>query len=320
MVRSKNFGLIGAAGYIAPRHMRAISETGNNLSCALDPHDSVGILDSFFPKARFFTEFERFDRFVDLRMRGDTKKRIHFMSIASPNYLHDAHIRFALRSGLDAICEKPIVLNPWNIDSLLEIEKATQNRINCILQLRLHPSILNLKQKLNQNKNNDTKLDVEITYVTSRGQWYNQSWKGNIDKSGGLVTNIGVHFFDMLYFLFGPCQSRILHHSETKSAAGLLEYSKARVKWFLSVNASDLPKKALEENKFTYRSVTINGSEVEFSTGFTDLHTKSYEHIIADKGFSIEECRDAVETVSEIRNASPIGKIGEYHWMLNENN
>ena len=306
----KNFALIGVSGYIAPRHMAAIKDTGNNLVASLDPNDSVGIIDSYFPDASFFTEFERFDRHIDKERRKGNK--INYISICSPNYLHDSQIRFALRSGSDVICEKPLVLNPWNIDGLSEIEKDTNQKINTILQLRVHPSIIELKNKVKKIKN-DKKFEVELTYITSRGKWYLQSWKGDPKKSGGIATNIGIHFFDMLHFVFGDIQENIVHaHNETM-AAGYIEYKNARVRWFLSMDYESIPGIIKEKGLRTYRSIKVNGDEFEFSDGFTDLHTLSYQEILAGRGFGLEENRVAIETVSHIRSASPIGPKGDYH-------
>lgn len=313
----KNFAIIGAAGYIAPRHMQAIKATGNRLVAALDPNDSVGIIDSYFPDADFFTEFERFDRHVDKLRRNQDANQVDYVSICSPNYLHDSHMRFALRSGADAICEKPIVLNPWNIDGLLEIEKDTGRRINTILQLRVHPSIVALREKVHA-ENRDHKHEVDLTYITSRGHWYLQSWKGDEKKSGGIATNIGVHFYDMLHFIFGELQDNVVHHSDATSAAGYLEYEKARVRWFLSVDYRYVPGSAKAEGQRTYRSITVDGEEIEFSGGFTDLHTRSYEEILAGRGFGLEANRVAIETVAHIRNAQPIGPTGDYHPFIND--
>lgn len=311
----KKFALIGAAGYIAPRHMKAIKETGNQLVAALDPNDSVGIIDSHFPDAEFFTEFERFDRHIDKMRRSNESDNIDYISICSPNYLHDSHMRFALRSGADAICEKPLVLNPWNIDGLQEIEKDSGHKVNTILQLRLHPSIVALKEKVNQSKK-DGKYDVDLTYITSRGHWYLQSWKGNNKKSGGIATNIGVHFFDMLHYIFGALQEVKVHAYEDTYAAGLLEYENARVRWFLSVNYKDVPESQKAIGQRTYRSITVDGEEIEFSGGFTDLHTRSYEEILKGNGFGLDENRTAIETVSTIRNAAIEPLTGEYHHFL----
>ena len=308
----KNFALIGAAGYIAPRHMKAIKATGQRLVAALDPNDSVGVIDSYFPEADFFTEYERFDRYVDKMKRSGDSRRIDYVSICSPNYLHDSHMRFALRSGADAICEKPIVLNPWNIDGLGEIERDTGRKINTILQLRLHPAILEVRRKTLEPARS-TKHEVDLTYVTARGHWYLRSWKGDIKKSGGIATNIGVHFFDMLHFVFGRLQANRVHLSSETKAAGYLEYERARVRWFLSIDLDDVPAELRDRGQRTYRSITVDGEEVEFSDGFTDLHERSYEEILAGRGFGLEENRTAVETVASIRSATPIGPKGDYH-------
>ncbi|SDE89504.1 Gfo/Idh/MocA family protein [Rhodospira trueperi] len=303
----KRFALIGAAGYIAPRHMGAIRETGNTLVAALDPNDSVGIIDSYFPEADFFTEFERFDRHVDkLRRQGHG---IDFVSICSPNYLHDSHMRFALRSGADAICEKPLVLNPWNIDGLQEIEQDTGRRVNTILQLRVHPAIFGLRDQVSA-ETAARKHEVDLTYITSRGHWYHQSWKGDVKKSGGIATNIGVHFFDMLHFIFGNLQENRVHLREDSRAAGYLEYERARVRWFLSLNVEDVPEAPRANGQRTYRSITVDGEEIEFSGGFADLHTRSYEEILAGNGFGLEENRVAIETVAHIRS-TPLSAMGD---------
>ena len=309
----RDFVLIGAAGYVAPRHMKAIKDTGNRLVAALDINDSVGVIDSYFPDADFFTEFERFDRHVDLLLRQGNG--IDYVSICSPNYLHDAHMRFALRSGANAICEKPLVLNPWNLDGLLHVEEESGKRINTILQLRLHPSIIELKEKI-ENSPQDTLHDVDLTYITSRGHWYGISWKGDVKKSGGIATNIGVHFFDMLHFVFGSLRENTLHHVSDTTAAGYLEYDRARVRWFMSVDSENLPDLAKAEGQRTYRSISVDGHEVEFSGGFTDLHTVSYQQILDGQGFSLEDSRVAVETVSNIRQMTPVGLQGAYHPYL----
>jgi UDP-N-acetyl-2-amino-2-deoxyglucuronate dehydrogenase len=312
---SKTFALIGAAGYIAPRHMKAIQDTGSTLIAALDKNDSVGIIDSYFPDADFFTEFERFDRHIDKLRRENEGKSVDFISICSPNYLHDSHMRFALRSDADAICEKPLVLNPWNIDGLQDIERDTGRKVNTILQLRVHPSIIALRDKV-RSENKSTKHEVDLTYITSRGHWYLQSWKGDEKKSGGIATNIGVHFYDMLHFIFGELQENVVHHSSETMAAGYLEYEKARVRWFLSVDFAFVPDSAKAQGQRTYRSITVDGEEIEFSGGFTDLHTRSYEEILAGRGFGLEENRVAIETVANIRNAQPLGLKGDYHPFL----
>ncbi|WP_297758823.1 Gfo/Idh/MocA family oxidoreductase [uncultured Shimia sp.] len=298
----KRFALIGAAGYIAPRHMGAIRDTGNDLVAALDPNDSVGIIDSHFPEADFFTEFERFDRHIDKQRREGNG--VDYVSICSPNYLHDSHMRFALRSDADAICEKPLVLNPWNIDGLNEIERDTGRKVNTILQLRVHPAITELRERI-RHEPKDKKHEVDLTYITSRGHWYLQSWKGNAKKSGGIATNIGVHFFDMLHFIFGKLQDNKVHLAEDTRAAGYLEYEHARVRWFLSIDINDVPAPVREQGQRTFRSITVDGQEIEFSGGFTDLHTRSYEEIMAGRGFGLEENRVAIETVAHIRNATP---------------
>lgn len=309
-MNKNNFALIGAAGYVAPRHMRAIKATGGRIQAALDTNDSVGILDSYFPDAHFFTEFERFDRHIDMtRRRGDS---VDFVSICSPNYLHDAHIRFALRSDADAICEKPIVLNPWNIDGLAELEESSGHKVNTILQLRLHPSIIALKQQVEDA--GDKIFDVDLTYIASRGRWYHVSWKGDLHKAGGVATNIGVHFFDMLSFVFGRNSTNIVHLHEDSRCAGYLEFEKARVRWFLSVNHSDLPE-TVQAEQTTYRSITVGGELIEFSGGFTDLHTQSYEAILDGNGFSLSDARPSIEMVSAIREMTPIPNKGEIHPM-----
>ncbi|MAM89337.1 MAG: oxidoreductase [unclassified Hahellaceae] len=298
----KNFALVGAAGYIAPRHMNAIKTTGNVLVAALDKSDSVGVIDSYFPEARFFTEFERFDRYVDKLRRAQAAQAIDYVAICSPNYLHDAHVRFAFRSGADAICEKPLVLNPWNIDGLAEIEEATGRRVNNILQLRLHPSLIKLKARVDQEKR-DHKYELDLTYITSRGKWYLSSWKGDETKSGGIATNIGVHFFDMLYWIFGSLQRNESHISTPSKASGYLEFENARVRWFLSIDEADLPDKVKEAGQRTYRSLSLDGEEIEFSDGFTELHNDSYRKILAGEGFGVNECRTAIQIVHDIRNS-----------------
>lgn len=293
-----NFILIGAAGYIAPRHMQAIKETGNKLLAAYDPFDSVGILDSYFPDADFFTEFERFDRHVDkLRRKGI---RIDYASICSPNYLHDAHIRFALRIGANAICEKPLVLNPWNVDALADLENESGRSIFNILQLRLHPSVIALKEHFERNLISD-KPDIKLHYITSRGKWYHHSWKGDIQKSGGIATNIGIHFFDMLLWIFGDLKQLEVHQHDQFTAAGTLELEKANVNWLLSVDEKLLPEDCISSGKRTFRNIEINGELFEFSTGFTDLHTASYRHILEANGFRVSEVKKSIELVAAIR-------------------
>jgi UDP-N-acetyl-2-amino-2-deoxyglucuronate dehydrogenase len=311
-LKVNNFGLIGAAGYIAPRHLKAIKETGSNLLAALDPFDSVGVMDSYFPDSDFFTEPERFDRHMDkIRRKGNGS--IDYVSICSPNYMHDAHIRMSLRNQADAICEKPIVLNPWNVDALIEIEKETGRKIFTILQLRHHPAIIALKEKIESEKHLDKTYDIDLTYITSRGNWYHRSWKGDIGKSGGVATNIGVHFFDMLIWIFGSVKDNIVHVNSAQLAAGFLQLQNAKVRWFLSVDKDDLPKSAKNVGKMTYRSITIDNEEIEFSVGFTDLHTVSYQKIIEGSGYGLENARPSIEVVHSIRNNNTIGKTGEYH-------
>lgn len=306
----KNFALIGAAGYVAPRHMKAIKAVGGNLQAALDSNDSVGVIDGHFPDARFFTEFERFDRHIDMtRRRGDG---VDYVSICSPNYLHDAHIRFALRSDADAICEKPLVLNPWNLDGLAEIEESSGRKTNTILQLRLHPAILDLKRRVDEA--GDKKFDVDLTYIATRGRWYLVSWKGDLQKSGGVATNIGVHFFDMLSFVFGRNTENVVHVHEDTRCAGYLEFEKARVRWFLSVDRADLPE-AVQGEQSTYRSITVDEDDIEFSGGFTDLHTQSYEAIVKGEGFNLDAARPSIEMVSAIREMKPAPSKGEMHPM-----
>lgn len=304
----KRFALIGAGGYIAPRHMKAIKDTGNHLVAAMDTNDSVGILDSYFPEAQFFTEFEQFDAFVDLERRA--RRELDYISIASPNYLHEAHMRFALRAGADAICEKPLVLDPEDIDRLLALERDTRRRINTILQLRLHPAILALKERVAAMPG-DRKVDVDLTYITSRGNWYLKSWKGVAEKSGGIATNIGVHFFDMLHFVYGALQENIVHLNTPTRAAGYLEYERARVRWFLSLDVGDVPEAERAKGKRTYRAVVADGEDIEFSDGFTELHTRIYEEVLAGRGFGLEENRVAISTVAQIRTAAlaPLGAL-----------
>lgn len=309
----KNFALIGAAGYIAPRHLKAIKDTGNKLIAALDPYDGVGIMDNYFPEADFFTEFERFDRHIDkLRRKGVT---VDYTSICSPNFLHDSHIRFGLRNGADVICEKPIVLNPWNVEALKEIEKETGKNIYNILQLRLHPSVIELKNKID-NGDPHKIYDVDLSYITSRGHWYYTSWKGDVHKSGGVATNIGVHFFDMLTWIFGDIKENIVHLHEHDRAAGFLQLEKARVRWFLSINYNTIPEEIKQKGMRTYRSITVDGNEFEFSGGFTELHTRSYENILAGNGFRISETQKAIQTVFDIRNSTPVGVKEDYHPLV----
>jgi len=303
---SKNFAITGVAGYVAPRHLRAIKETGNRLVAAVDPHDSVGLLDSYFADVSFFTEFERFDRHIEKLRRQGEDQRVHYVSICSPNYLHDAHCRFTLRVGADAICEKPVVLNPWNIDALQELEKESGKRIFTVLQLRVHPSLIALKEKLQKEKSS-SKKEIILTYITSRGLWYLISWKGQIDKSGGLATNIGIHFFDLLLWLFGKVEGSEIHLATPTRTAGYMELENARVKWFLSIEKNDLPEECKSKGKATFRSIAIDGHVVEFSEGFTDLHTIVYRETLAGRGFGLEEARPSVVLAHDIRNAKIIG-------------
>lgn len=306
----KNFGLIGVAGFIAPRHLKAIKDTGNNLLATLDRNDCVGIMDSYFPNADFFVEFERFDRHFDKLKRQGTK--VDYVSICTPNYLHDSHIRFALRQGADAICEKPIVLNPWNVEALQEIERETGRKVYNVLQLRLHPSIIELKKKIESGPK-DKVYDIDLTYITSRGRWYFISWKGDMQKSGGVATNIGVHFFDMLSWIFGDVKENVVHISESCRAAGYLRFEKARVRWYLSVDFNDIPNNIKDKGQRTYRSISIEGDELEFSGGFTDLHTLLYQDLLSGRGFGLADARPSIQTVFEIRNSKPVGLTGDYH-------
>jgi UDP-N-acetyl-2-amino-2-deoxyglucuronate dehydrogenase len=306
----KRFALIGAGGYIAVRHLAAIKDTGNVLVAAFDKNDSVGIMDSYFPDADFFIEFERFDRHIDKIKRHSQK--VDYVSICTPNYLHDAHIRFALRQQADAICEKPVVLNPWNIDAIQEIEKETGKKVSIVLQLRLHEQLIKLREQI-QNGPADKIYDVDLTYITSRGHWYFMSWKADIEKSGGIATNIGVHFFDMLTWIFGEVKENIVHVLEPKRASGYLVLQKARVRWYLSIDYQAIPDDAKAKGKRTFRSITVDGKEVEFSEGFTNLHTITYQEILKGNGFTLDDAKQSIQTVYEIRNANPIGLKGEYH-------
>ncbi|GGH01719.1 oxidoreductase [Polaribacter pacificus] len=307
----KNFALIGAAGYIAPRHLKAIKDTNNELIAALDRFDSVGIMDSYFPDADFFVEPERFDRHLE-KLKYDKGIELDYVSICTPNYLHDSHIRMALRRGADAICEKPLVLNPWNLDALQKMEQESGKRVWNILQLRLHQSIIDLKKKV-EAAPKDKVFDVDLTYLTSRGNWYYTSWKGDFSKSGGIATNIGVHFYDMLSWIFGDVKQNVVHVQTHDRSAGYLEFERARVRWFLSINYDVIPEEIKAIGQRTYRSITIEGEELEFSGGFTDLHTRVYEGVLDGNGFSLEDARQAIEIVHDIRNATPIGLKGEFH-------
>ena len=306
----KNFGLIGVAGYIAPRHLRAIKDTNNNLIVALDKSDTVGIMDSYFPNCSFYTEFERFDRYVEKIKH--TERKLDFLTVCTPNYLHDSHIRFGLRAGADVICEKPLVLNPWNIDALSVMEKETGKKVNTILQLRLHKAIIDWKKQIEEGPK-DKIYDVDLTYITSRGTWYYASWKGFMEKSGGVATNIGIHFYDMLSWIFGPVEENIVHIAQHDRVGGYLRFKRARVRYFLSINPDTLPQEAVIAGKRTYRKIEMEGSEIEFSEGFTELHTDSYKKILNNKGFGLEDSRPCIEIVHGIRNSQAIGLVGDYH-------
>lgn len=304
---TKNFALTGIAGYIAPRHLKAIKETGNNLIAAIDPHDSVGILDQYFPETSFFTEFERFDRHLEKLRREEPENKLDYLSICSPNHLHDAHIRLGLRLGADVICEKPLVLNPWNLDILENLQDEFKQKIYTVLQLRVHPALIKLKNKIDADKS-DKKKEVILTYITSRGNWYNFSWKGDVRKSGGVATNIGIHFFDLLMWFFGkPIHSEV-HINQDDKMGGFIELPNANVKWFLSIDGNDLPKAAIDTNQRTYRSILIDDNEVEFTQGFTDLHTLIYQNVLDGNGFGIQHARPSIELVHGIRNAKVLVK------------
>jgi UDP-N-acetyl-2-amino-2-deoxyglucuronate dehydrogenase len=303
----QNFAIIGVGGYIAPRHLRAVRDTGNNLVAAADPKDSVGILDQFGYEVSFFTEIERFDRHLEKLRRGPEENRVHYISVCSPNYLHDAHCRLAMRVGADVICEKPLVINPWNLDSLEEIEGETNQKVNTVLQLRVHPELMKLKGSLAE-ATSTKQHDVVLTYITSRGIWYHVSWKGQSEKSGGIATNIGVHFFDLLLWLFGPAGNVKLYHADDKRMSGYIELEHARVRWYLSVDVNDLPAHVVESGKKTFRSITVDGQEIEFSEGFTDLHTRVYEETLAGRGFGISDARPSIELTHRIRT-SPLSPL-----------
>lgn len=311
----RNFALIGAAGYIAPRHLKAIRDTGNRLIAAADPHDSVGVLDQFFPDARFFTEIERFDRHLEKLRRGAEEERVHCVSICSPNYLHDAHVRLGLRIHADVICEKPLVINPWNLDQLAELEQEFGRRVNTVLQLRTHPSLVALRKQLDAEPAG-AKKDVCLTYVTPRGRWYGAAWKGSREKSGGVAMNIGIHFFDMLIWLFGPVEKNTVHLARPDKMAGALELERAAVRWYLSLDADDLPPEHPRDANQPYRSITVDGEEIDFSAGFADLHTRVYEETLAGRGFSIEDARPSITFVHDIRRAEPEPAAGAVHPLL----
>lgn len=310
---TKKFAIVGVAGYVAPRHLRAIRDTGNTLVTAFDPFDSVGVIDSYFPDAEFFTEFEDFDRHLETMIVN--KHPLDYMSICSPNHLHDAHMMLSLRHNSNAICEKPMVLDPSNLDTLEKVEQETGKRVYTILQLRLHETIKNLKKKIDEGPN-DKIYDIDLTYITSRGHWYHNSWKGDLKKSGGIATNIGIHFFDMLMWIFGDCEKAVVHEHNEDHAAGFMQLKKANVRWFLSINSDHLPAIAKEEGKRTYRSITIEGEELEFSKGFTDLHTLSYQDILDGNGFGIQDNKPSLELVYKIRNMKPEREVGERHPMI----
>lgn len=308
----KRFAITGVAGYIAPRHLKAIKDTRNELVAAVDPHDSVGILDRFFPEARFFREFERFDRHLEKLNRSDRSKRVDYVAVCSPNFLHDAHCRLALRLGADAICEKPVVLSPWNVDALQELEGESGRRVFTVLQLRLHDALVALRERL-RAESAGTTHDVELTYITSRGPWYLVSWKGDTERSGGIAANIGIHFFDLLLWLFGPVAASEVHVRTPQKCAGFLELERARVRWFLSIDREDLPRVARAGGQPTYRSITVDGQELEFSEGFTDLHTRVYEQVLTGRGFGLAEARPAVDLAHCIRRSEVTGSNDRAH-------
>lgn len=314
----KNFAMTGVAGYIAPRHLQAIKDTGNKLIAAIDAHDSVGILDRYFPDASFFTEFERFDRHAEMLRRKSEEERIDFVTICSPNFLHDAHIRFALRIGADAICEKPLVLNPWNLDALEELEEIYGKKVHTILQLRVHPALMQLKKDI-QKSDNGKRKEIILTYITSRGLWYHFSWKGVKEKSGGIATNIGIHFFDLLMWLFGEATYSEVHLSNNYKIGGYLELPDANVKWFLSLDRNDLPQHAKDEGKTTFRSITVDGNEIQFSEGFTDLHTKVYQETLEGRGFGIKDARPSIKLVHGIRTAELVNNQENMHYLVKKN-
>lgn len=310
----RNFAMTGVAGFVAPRHLRAIMATGNRLVAAVDPHDSVGVLDRYAPSARFFTEIERFDRHLEKLRRGPEGARVHYLSVCSPNYLHDAHIRLALRSGADVICEKPVVINPWNLDALQKLEEETGRRVSTVLQLRVHPELVALKARLDSEPGR--RREVALTYVTSRGPWYFVSWKGNLERSGGLATNIGIHFFDLLLWLFGPADACEVHVREDGRTAGFLECERAQVRWFLSVRPEDLPCAQEPGSRTTFRSITVDGVEVEFTEGFTELHTRVYEEVLAGRGFGLDVARPSIELAYRIRHTPPVTPSSRLHPAL----
>jgi len=310
---SKNFAILGVGGFVAPRHLQAIRDTGNTLLAACDRHDSVGVLDRYFLDAKFFTEVERFDRYLEKRRRGSPEERVHYVSVCTPNYLHDAHVRLALRAGANAICEKPLVINPWNLDQLQLIEEESEGKVFNVLQLRLIPALQELREKV---RSRSSRADVVLTYVTRRGPWYQESWKGDPAKSGGLPANIGIHFFDLLQWIFGDVQRTETHLAEENRWAGHLELERADVRWYLSSRHEDLPEATRAEGKPAFRSLTMDGDELEFSSGFTDLHTRVYADILAGNGFGIEEARPSLEMVYKIRTSEPVSSSDAVHPML----
>jgi len=313
--KPKRFALIGVAGYVAPRHLKAIKDTGNELVAAADPHDSAGILDQSFPNARFFVEIERFDRHLEKLRRQDEGARVDVLSICSPNYLHDAHVRLGLRVRADILCEKPLVINPWNLDQLVELEQEFGRRVSTVLQLRVHPSIVELKQRLDA-ESHPARKDVCLTYVTPRGRWYGTSWKGSPGKSGGVAMNIGIHFFDLLMWLFGPVEKNRVHLAQPDKMAGRLELERASVRWFLSLDPADLPPGYDRTGNRAFRSITIDGDEVEFSTGFADLHTRVYEETLAGRGFGIDDARPSIQLVHDVRHADVTAPTADAHPLL----
>jgi UDP-N-acetyl-2-amino-2-deoxyglucuronate dehydrogenase len=312
-----NFALTGVAGFVAPRHLKAIRDTGHRLVAAVDPHDAVGVLDKYAFDARFFTEIERFDRHLEKLRRGRAADRVDYVSVCSPNYLHDAHIRLALRVGAHVICEKPLVINPWNLDALQELERETGRHVNTVLQLRLHPQLIALRERLASTSSSDVH-DVCLTYITARGRWYDVSWKGSDERSGGLVTNIGIHFFDLLLWLFGAVGDCEVHLRDPHRMSGYLQLARARVRWFLSSDIADLPFAAEPGAKTTFRSITVDDKEIEFSEGFTDLHTRVYEETLAGRGFSIDDSRPSIELSHRIRHAAPAPVAAHVHPMTRQ--
>lgn len=311
----KNFAVTGVAGFVAPRHLQAIRDTGNRLVAAVDPKDAVGVLDRFAFDVRFFTEFERFDRHLEKLRRGPEESRVNYLSICSPNYLHDAHIRAALRVGADAICEKPLVINPWNLDALAELENETGRRVSTVLQLRVHPALQKLKAAIG-GEATSVRHDVELTYITARGRWYSVSWKGSLERSGGVATNIGIHFFDLMVWLFGPAVHSEVHQRTDRRCAGLIELERATVKWFLSAEPGDLPFPAAPGGRTTFREICIDGQPFEFSDGFDCLHTRVYEETLAGRGFGIADARPSIELAYQIRNTPTVAAAGLRHRML----